>query len=146
MADHKAEQILDAIVGLVTGLTTTGANVFRGRVSPLKESISSSLSIYQGADNGSEFNWPSMYSDLAVYIDINAKDSSEQIDQVLNRIRKEINIAIFAVDNLNLIFVKDVTETSAGEPELADGSNKPTALMRVTYKIEYNRSVTDPSL
>lgn len=146
MADHKVEQILDAIIPLVTGLTTTGANVKRGRVSPHQDSLTAALAVYQGPDNTTEFNWPSVYSDLSVYIDIHAKDSSEQIDQVLNRIRKEINVAVMAVDRLGLSFVKDVNEEGASEPELSGDGNKPTAVMRVTYKIEYNRSVTDPSL
>ena len=145
MADHKVEQIIDAVIPLVTGLATTGTNVTRGRVSPLKESISSALSVYQGADNTDDYNWPSVYSSLTVYVDIHAKDSSEQIDQVLNRVRKEINIAIMAVDRLGLSFVKDVIEEGAAEPDLSGDSNKPTAVMRVAYKIEYNRSVTDPS-
>lgn len=144
--DHKVEQMLDAVVPLVTDLTTTGSNVKRGRVSPLSESISSALSVYQGEDNTENYNWPSVYSSLNVYIDIHVKDSSEQIDQVCNRIRKEINIAIMAVDRLALPFVTDVEEEGASEPELSDGSNKPIAVMRVTYKIKYNRSVTDPSL
>lgn len=146
MADHKVEQILDAVIVLVTGLTTTGVNVKRGRVSPLKESISSALSVYQGADNAGDYNWPSVYSSLIIYIDVHVKDSSEQIDQVCNRIRKEINIAIMAVDRLALSFVTDINEEGAGEPELSGDGNKPTAVMRVTYIIDYNRSVTDPSL
>jgi len=144
--DHKVEQVLDAIVALVTGLTTTVANVTRGRVSKLTDTTSSALSVYQGADNTDDYNWPSVYSSLTVYIDIHVKDSSEQIDQVCNRIRKEINIAVMAVDTLGLVFVKDVNEEGAAEPDLSGDSNKPTAVMRVTYKIEYNRSVTDPSL
>lgn len=146
MADHKVEQILDAIVPLVTGLTTTGSNVKRGRFSPLKEATAAALSIYQGSDVTAAYNWPSVYSDLTVYIDIHAKDSSEQIDQVLNRVRKEINVAIMAVTNLNLSFVSDIEELGADEPDLLGDSNKPTAMMRVNYKVTYNRSVTNPSL
>lgn len=145
IGDHKIEQILDVFISLISGLTSTGLNVKRGRASPLKENISSALSVYQGADSKTEYNWPCVYSQLSVYIDIHVKDSSEQVDQVLNRIRKEINIAIMAVDTLGLAYVNDVNEEGADEPDLSDESNKPTAVMRVTYTILYNRSVTDPS-
>lgn len=146
MADHKVEQILDAIVPLVTGLATTGSNVSRGRVSPLSGNTAAAISIYQGGDKATEYSWPSVYSELNVFFDIHVKDSAEQIDQVLNRVRKEINIALMATSNLGLTFVADVNEESAAEPELSGDSNKPTAMMRVTYNIKYNRSVSDPSL
>ena len=146
MADHKVEQILDALLPLITGLATTGTNVERGRVSKLKEATASSLSVYQGQDDTDNYNWPSVYSNLIIYIDIHAKDSVEQIDQVLNRIRKEVNIAIMAITNLGLTFIKDIEEGGASEPDLSGEGNKPTAMMRLTYKVEYNRSINDPSL
>lgn len=37
MADHMRERAVTAIATATTGLTTTGTNVFRGRVSPFEE-------------------------------------------------------------------------------------------------------------
>lgn len=146
MADHKVEQILDAVMALVTGLTTTGDNVKRGRVSNIPQGTIAALSVYQGTDDTTEYNWPSVYSDLTVYFDAHTKDSIEQIDQILNRIRKEINVAIMSIYALGLNFVVDIEETGAAEPELSGEGNKPAAVMRISYSIMYNRSVTDPSL
>lgn len=146
MADHKVEQILDAVVPLVSGLFTTGLNVKRGRVTPFKESTTAALSIYQGSDNASEYNWPSVYSELTVFIDIHVKDSIEQVDQILNRSRMEINVAMMAINNLGLSFVVDIEEEGADEPELSGESHKPIATMRLRYKVKYNRNVNDPSL
>ncbi|MEY2654030.1 MAG: hypothetical protein RLZZ524_1058, partial [Pseudomonadota bacterium] len=37
MANHLRQQIREAVAGAVTGLTTTGARVYQGRVYPLED-------------------------------------------------------------------------------------------------------------
>ena len=54
MVDHIRKQIRDAVKTALTGLTTTGANVFSGRVSPLKESEVPGLLIFLNGDDATE--------------------------------------------------------------------------------------------
>ena len=51
MADHVRKQIRDAIVTLVTGLTTTGSNVFAGRTYALQDSELPALRVYTGDED-----------------------------------------------------------------------------------------------
>jgi hypothetical protein len=46
MADHIDKQIRDAATTLLTGLSTTGANVFKSRVYPLQDSELPALRVY----------------------------------------------------------------------------------------------------
>lgn len=51
MSDHIRKQIRDAAVAALTGLATTGANVFSGRISPLRESERPALIVFLTGDD-----------------------------------------------------------------------------------------------
>jgi hypothetical protein len=50
MADHLREQAIEAILAATTGLTTTGANVFRGRVESFQRTELPGGNIRSGAE------------------------------------------------------------------------------------------------
>jgi len=149
MADHRAEQILDAFTALVTGLTTTGANVVRDRPYNIDESISSALSVYQGDDTPFDSgldNWQLEDKQLDISVDIHVKQSSEiPISKQLNQIRKEIHIALMADRTLGLSFARNFLAGVAETPEIEAGE-KVTAKQTLNFSIDYRASVTDPSL
>lgn len=147
MADHVREQILDAVVTRLTGLVTTGANVYRGRVYPLTESNLPGILIYQGADdpNSLEQNLSFIDSELNVYVEAVAQSASTQIDQILNQIDKEIFIAL-ATDfrqGVNACFSTLIG--AADEPRLEGEGAKPIGFLRRNYKFRYRTSRADPS-
>jgi len=148
MADHRAEQILDAIKTTVTGLATTGANVARDRVYPIGATINNALSIYQGSDDPAtteDQSWFILHSFLAFRIDIQIRlSSSIDISQQLNLIRKEIVIALQADPTLGLGFVVDLIEGSALEP-IEDHADQPIAKQSFNWTVHYERSRADPS-
>lgn len=146
--DHRAEQIISAFATKITGLSTTGANVKRGRVYSWPDTISAALSIYQGADtplDDANRPWQFLDSELAVHIDIHVKSSSQQIDTVINQIRKEVTIALQADPSLGLDFVIDLQESGTSDPELSGDGDKPIARARMDWIVKYRRLRTDPS-
>ncbi len=148
MADHYREQILDALVTTVTGLTTTGTKVKRGRVYPLSNTDKNALSVYQGSDqrlNDDDQPWSVEDWELTLFIDIHVKNRSTQIDQQCNLIEKEIEIALKADTKLGLSFAYDLTHIQTNEPDLSGEGDKPTARVRTEWSIKYRRSSTDPS-
>lgn len=147
MADHRAEQIVARTVVTVTGLTTTGMRVYRGRVYPLQTANLPGLCVFQGQDrpqsDTSSYNF--IDSDLTVYIDIYVKSAASQVDTLLNQIRKELVIALSANYTQGLSFVIDTVEGDADEPDLNGDSDQPTARLRTSWIFRYRRSRSDPS-
>lgn len=102
MTDHVARQILDQVVTTCTGLSTTGANVFRSRVHTMIESSLPALLIYAREDILEE-EMSSMQTDgnkgnfyvLSISIDAVEKDASETVaENNLFTIKKEVQIAL----------------------------------------------------
>ena len=136
-----------AFTTAVTGLTTTGSNVERGRVYDVDPANAPALSIYQGADEpveGDSQAWPVRDSLLTVYVDIHVKQTSTA-ETTLNQVRKELAIALMADLSLGLSFVHQIIEGAADDPERSGEAEKPTQTQRTTWQVHYRRSVTDPS-
>lgn len=147
MADHKAEQVIVGVVAAVQNLTTTGTNVRRGRSVPLDDDQFTGLSVHLGPDEPiDDSGWPNVHSDLTVLISAHARGSDEDIDTVLNQIRKEVTIALWVDPMFGLSFILDMTEGATDEPEIDSESGYITGRMRTAWIIRYDRNRMDPSL
>lgn len=146
MADHRAEQIMDAFVTAITGLTTTGTNVKRDRV--YGWTSTPAISVFQGDDT------PIPYIDrnyslddfmLNIHLEFHVDEAdSIPVSQTLNQIRKEVIIAIQAAPTLGLSFVIDTEEGTTYRP-IIEHIDKVTATQSMDFEIKYRRSRTDPS-
>ena len=148
MADHRAEQIMDAVVAKLTGLATTGANVTRGRVYNIERQAIPHLSIYRGENRPvADADQNMAFSDwvLAVNIEAVVKSATSQIDEVLAQIEKEVTIALKADRTQGLEFVLDTMEAGSSEPALDGDGDQPVATMIMQFLFKYRRSITDPS-
>ena len=142
---HRAETIMAAIVTTMTGLTTTGARVYRARAYVLPKADANALAIFQGSDevqDGSMFH--RVRSLLTVNIETVAREATAQIDETLNTIRKEVAAAIGASTNLGLAFEVGALELKAEQPEISDEGDRPTGRMRIVLGINYWRDRLDP--
>lgn len=145
MADHRAEQIIVALVSRVTGLTTTGTRVYRSRHYPLQTSELPGLCVYMGDDEPIDSTSYSLIdSAFVVSIEAHVKATSG-IDTTLNQIRKEVVIAIQANPTLGLAFVIDTLEGRASKPEITGEGEQPIAMQRLDFLVKYRRSRLDPS-
>lgn len=98
MADHIRKQIRDAAATALTGLVTTGSNVFSGRVSPLGLSELPAIVIYLNADEAVEGAYngaPTEARDGMLRIEGIAKANDDTID-TLDQIAKEVEEALFS--------------------------------------------------
>lgn len=150
MADHRREQILDAITTALTGLLTTGTNVFRGRSYPLDDASLPAILIYQGQDEpvpdeSGDAVWQFIDSALTVAIEPVAASASVQVDKVLNQIDKESWISLMSSTNLGLAFVHSISPGVALEPKIATEGDRPLGYMRRNWLVHYRSSRADPS-
>ena len=143
---HRAETIMQAVVATLTGLTTTGARVYRARAYALPKADDNALAIFQGPDvvqDDSTFH--RIQSLLTVNIEAVAREATAQIDETLNLIRKEVMTAIGASTNLSLAFEIGALELQAEQPEISDDGDRPMARMRIVLGIQYMHSRLDPA-
>lgn len=145
MTDHRVESIVAAVQTAVTGLTTTSTRVFRGRVYALQAAQMPGLLIYMGGDRRIQQlsqvleDW-----ELTLFIESRVKTVSAQLDTELNKIRREVTIALNASYTLGLSYVIDTSEGEAAAPELSGEGEQPAAAHKLTWFVRYRRSRADP--
>ena len=155
MADHKAEQIINKLVtATLLDLTTTLANVYRGRVKPLEESVDYALSVSMGSDEPADDelqNNQFIESNLQINIDVIVRGTSDNngntdLETMFNLIRKEVHVAMMGDETQGLSFVHSTIPAGADTPELDGEGNAPIGKQRLNWVIQYRSSITDPSL
>lgn len=100
---HARKQIRDAVVAMLTDLSTTGRNVFPSRVYSLADEELPSVSVFTGDANNDEVvtkvtlgnttKFPLFKRDCPLLIEGHAK-ISDDIDDVLDQIALEIEVAM----------------------------------------------------
>lgn len=145
---HRAETILQTLVSILTGLTTTGTNVARGRIYAIEDDEHPALSVYMGPDDPIGEYGPTnvtyIDSDLSVRITAHVKTNSQQVDTLLNQIRSEVHQALMADVTLGLSYVYMTIPLGADEPDLGGDGEQPTATMDMNWIIRYRSSITNP--
>ena len=136
---HRAESILAAFATTLTGLSTTGANVVRGRVWAVE--FFPSLTVYKQADAASEnqevLDMLARELSVSVEIHINATGNPET---PLNQIAAEIYAAINADVTLGLAYVFDCEFIGDDAPEIEPAQDLPVARMVSNWVVIYDHS------
>lgn len=142
MADHPAENILVEVVSRLTGLTTTGSHVFRGRVYELADTDLPGVCVYQGTDSprsdGGSSSWKLVDSELSINVEAVVKSSAAQVETTLNQIRYEVAQALQEDVTQGLSYVLNTTEGSA-IMDLDGTGEKIVGRMRMEWVILYRR-------
>lgn len=134
---HARKAIRDQVVSTLTGLTTTGSNVFRNRVYPIADGKLPGLLIYT---NSEEVETATMRSprtqlrNLEIIIEAFVKGVSNY-DDTLDTIAEEVEEALAADITLNGL-AKDVMVT-AFEADFSGEGDQPVAVGRTTITVMY---------
>ena len=142
MADHKAAQILAAIKTILTGLATTGTNVFQSRAYALDSFPA--LNIKLGQDAPQSIHNIFTDSELSVNIEIFVKVSEELIDSTILQIRKEVQIALMADESQGLGFVLMTLPSGMAPPDIST-EEQTIGFAVLEFKFAYRSLLTDPS-
>lgn len=146
MADHRAEQVAAAVTTKVTGLATTGANVFRSRATVIARTSLPALvvrSLFEVIVDESVSG--QMRRDLTIAIHGYVRSDVEGgLETTLNLIRKEITIALQADHTQGLSFVFDTNEDTT-EYELGEEGEQTVGIIKTDWIVGYRTSRTDPS-
>ena len=134
---HVRQSIRDNVVTAVTGLTTTGTNVFRSRVYPLGENRLPALCIYTAAEEV-EYNRLNQPRDVDRTVEIVIEAYVRAVsnyDTTLDTICVEVEAAM-AADVTRGGSAKDC-KLAQTEFDFSDEGDRPIGTARLTYAIDY---------
>lgn len=144
MANHLRRQIRERAATTLTGLTTTGSNVFQSRVYPMESAGLPGLCIYtteETVEIQSMGGTRNVSRDLTLIVEGYATDSAN-VDDTLDQIGKEIEIAMSGDITFNDLaqdsYLSSVEITLSG-----DGS---TGIGKIThsYTVVYQNAENAP--
>lgn len=137
MANHIRQQIREKIGTTLTGLTTTGSNVYESRVYPLENTNLPALIIYTKSETSEPIVIGTdrvMSRELLVVVEAYAKATSN-FDDSIDTISKEVEAAIAADRTLDGL-AKD-TYLESTEIEFNAEGEKPLGYVSLTFLTNY---------
>jgi|TARA_R100000005_G_scaffold96371_2_gene82731 hypothetical protein len=146
MANHIRQQIRERAGTVLTGLTTTGSNVFETRIYPLENTNLPALVIYTKNETSEPLVISTnrlMSRELELIVEIYVKQTSNFDDQV-DKICKEVEVAISADTTLNGL-AKDCFLQST-EIEYNTEGEQPLSYAVLTFLTNYYVQETAPDV
>lgn len=140
---HVRQQIRDDIVTTLTGLATTGSNVFRSRIFPLEETNLPALCVYTKSET-SEYDTIGLPRSVNRVLDVAVEAYVKGVsnyDNTLDTIAVEMEEAIAADITLGGL-AKDA-QITAFEADFAGDGEQPVAVGRFTVTVEYRTVEND---
>lgn len=140
---HVRQQIRNQIVTTLTGLTTTGSNVFRSRIFPLEQTKLPALCIFTKSE-AIEFDTIGLPRSINRVLDVGVEAyviGTANYDNSLDTIAVEVEEAI-AVDVTLGGLAKDA-QVTAFEADFSGDGEQPVAVGRFTVTVEYRTAEND---
>ncbi len=146
MANHIRQQLRERAGTVLTGLTTTGSNVFETRIYPLENTNLPALVIYTKNETSEPIVISTnrlMSRELELIVEVYVKQTSNFDDQV-DKICKEVEVAISADTTLNGL-AKDCFLQST-EIEYNTEGEQPLSYAVLTFLTNYYVQETAPDV
>ena len=140
---HLRQQIRDRLATDVTGLSTTGSNVFQSRIYPVEDGSLPCLLVYTTTEDSevTEMASPRPMTRILNVV-IQGIVGATQPDDSLDNISKEVEVVMAGDVNINSL--ADSSYLSSTEIEVnADGA-KPIGVVRLNYVVEYRNVDNNP--
>jgi hypothetical protein len=142
---HARQTIREQVGTTLTGLSTTGSNVFQSRVYPLQESNLPALLIYTKEESSEAIVMGSnrvIERELTLAVEAYVKTNTNS-DDTIDTIAEEVETAIGADSTLNNK-AKDVFLVSTDINYVGEGEN-PVAVATLNFLVSYCTDENDPS-
>tara|TARA_Y100001951_G_C11212965_1_gene224052 strand:+ start:384 stop:824 length:441 start_codon:yes stop_codon:yes gene_type:complete len=140
---HLRQQIRERIGTDVTGLSTTGSNVFQSRIYPVEDGSLPCLLVYSTSEDSEVTEMASPRPITRVLnVVIQGVSGSSTHDDSLDTISKEVEVAMAADVKIN-----DLANNSylaSTEIEFNAEGAKPISIIRLNYEIEYRNLDNNP--
>lgn len=148
--NHLVDQIVEAMKSALTGLPTTGANVFDGEPRQLNEDKLPALVIEEGDDRAAPLtrSYPRIFGhtqSFTVYAVVKAKDPASTRRQI----RLEVEKALAAAGpNLGgqVKLTKDIRPAGASAPRGDYDSETQVTILGINFEVDYQHLETTPDV
>jgi len=137
---HARKQIRDQLMTTLTGLTTTGSNVFNSRV--YDHDALPCISIYTLSEELGDESHNKQFRMLNVMVEVRAK-AADNLEDDLDKIGAEIEDAIFASGDTTLSNTCKDFDYDGLDIELSGEAEKPFGLMTMRFLAMYRVNKTD---
>jgi len=137
---HYRQQIRERVATTLTGLTTTGSNVFQSRVYPIEENKLPCLLIYTKDETSEPLAMSpprSIEKVLNLVVEAYVK-TNNNFDDTIDTICKEVEEALYT-DRLINNLAKDSFLTNTEINFNSDGDN-PVGIVVMTFEIAYHHT------
>ena len=142
MTDHVSEQLIAAAKTALTGLTTTGANVFDSRVYPVTEANCPCLLIDQGDEEsgaGELFGFSRSIERTMRLLVVAKVVQDTSYRTLVNTIRSEVETALASLPPAKWVLPASCVIELAGDGE------KPIASATMTFELPYITAIGAPT-
>lgn len=140
---HVRKQIRDAIITALTGLTTTGSNVFRSRIYPLESNKLPGLCVFSKSE-ATTFDTLTISRSINRVLEIGVEayvKATSDYDNTLDTIAVEVEEAIASDVTLGSL-AKD-TQVTSFEADFSGEGEQPVAIGRFTVEVIYRTLEND---
>ena len=137
---HLRQQIRERVATTLTGLTTTGSNVFQSRVYPIENTKLPCLLIYTREESSEPLDMSpprTIEKRLSLVVEGYVKANSNY-DDTIDTITKEVEVAMYG-DRLINNLAKDSFLVSTEIDFNGEGDN-PLAILVMTFEIPYHHT------
>ena len=134
---HLRQSIRERIATDVTGLSTTGSNVFQSRVYPVEDSSLPCLLVYTTSEESevTEIASPRPMTRLLNVIVQGVVGTATNPDDTLDTISKEVEVVLAGDVTINNL--ANNSFLSSTEIEYSAEGAKPIGIVRLNYIVEY---------
>jgi len=145
---HARQQVREAAVADLTGLPTTGAKVFTGRVSPLLESEMPGMYVMlrdERADlEGQALGMLARTGNLIIEAWAQGGDG---LEDTLDRIGMEVETAIYgATPQLSGLLMNIGAPMTQIDLPASDDNSRRTGIIRILIPVVYRTALSDPTI
>lgn len=140
---HLRQSIRERIATDVTGLTTTGSNVFQSRIYPIEDASLPCLLVYTTSEDSevSEMASPRPMTRILNVV-VQGVVSATQPDDTLDLISKEVEVALAGDVTINSL--ANNSFLSSTEIEFNAEGAKPIGTVILNYVVEYRNLDNNP--
>ena len=144
---HIRQQVRAAAVTAFTGLPTTGAKVFTGRIAPIGKDDMPCLNILLLDEDADWDSVPNFARKGRLIVEGRLQANPDEILDLLDELAAEVEARAYARDTTfdGLLQNIDPPTTQIDLPEASEGNARPTGVIRILFPVTYRTAYTDPT-
>lgn len=146
MANHIRKQVRDAVVAALTGLDTTGANVFTARVAPLEAGELPGW-LVRLRDEAGDWDAVGTIARAGQLVIEGRAQGGDGLEDTLDRMALEAETAIYGDSGALAALLMNIgpPTTAIDLPEDEEGHGRRLGVIRILIPVTYRSAEADPA-